>query len=182
VVEWILVDCLIYQGLPGSQRRRATMQSDRGQPITSMMRLAHCTPLATGSRPPPCAESRHRHPGPDRSPIASRPGPDRTCGGSRSRQVRDRDWPGMRRPCRAGLGQWRSPAERPRARWAAGGEGAGPLSRSMRHHHYTARGSPGASTRALVAGAWRATARRKRSGVPSYLRKRRSRTGPAVKA
>jgi hypothetical protein len=40
VMEWILVDCLIYQGLPGSQHRRAAMQSDRDEPITSRMKLA----------------------------------------------------------------------------------------------------------------------------------------------
>jgi hypothetical protein len=44
VVEWILVDCLIYQGLPGSQRRHAVMQSDRDEPITSRMKLAQYHP------------------------------------------------------------------------------------------------------------------------------------------
>ena len=32
-----LVDCLIYQGLPGSQRKHATTPSDRDEPITSRM-------------------------------------------------------------------------------------------------------------------------------------------------
>jgi len=55
VVEWILVDCLIYQGLPGSQRRRAAMQSDRDEPITSRMELAHAWSVLSAAHPGPCA-------------------------------------------------------------------------------------------------------------------------------
>src|SRR5690348_3106011 len=49
-VEWILVDCLIYQGLPDSQRRHAATQSDRDEPITRRMKKAQCsgTAFSTG--------------------------------------------------------------------------------------------------------------------------------------
>jgi hypothetical protein len=42
-----LVDCLIYQGLPGSQRRRAAMRSDRDEPITIRMKFGSLTPAMT---------------------------------------------------------------------------------------------------------------------------------------
>jgi len=41
-MEWILVDCLIYQGLPGFQRRRAAMRSDCDERVTIRMKSAHC--------------------------------------------------------------------------------------------------------------------------------------------
>ena len=46
--EWILVDCLIYQGLPGSHRRRAAIRSDRDEPTTIRMKLAQCVLQQSG--------------------------------------------------------------------------------------------------------------------------------------
>jgi hypothetical protein len=64
----VLVDCLIYRGLPRYRQRHAVMQSDRDEPVAARMKWAHYPgELIVSNRLAPEVDTRRRGPTPARS-------------------------------------------------------------------------------------------------------------------